>query len=385
MDLFAKLALLSENMDVEDGDYASISNTPVCSSVKKSTNEPNITYARLPNGGSIPLLKTMITSVCEKNCNYCAFRAGRDTKRTSFLPDEMAETFIKLKDKGVAKGLFLSSGIFRGDVSVQDKIIDTAEILRKKRGFKGYLHLKIMPGAEYDQIKRLMLFADRVSINLEAPNPERLGKLAPKKEFFDELFTRLRWIEQIRQTFDPFESWNHKWPSISTQFVVGPAGENDREIINTSAYLFRKLHLARVYFMTFNPVRNTPLENTPKEDPLRGHRLYQASYLLRDYGYQFEELIFDSKGNLSLERDPKMIWADQYLQNDPVEINFASFRELIRIPGIGSKRAKMICHYRKNKKILDLSDLQALNIPINRAGPYILMNGKSVTHQLSLF
>lgn len=381
MDQFQKLALLSENMDVEEGE----ANNFHSASAVKEKNHPLITQAKLPNGQNFPLLKSMITSVCEKNCNYCAFRSGRDCQRATFKPDEMADTYLSLNEKKIAKGLFLSSGIVGGGAKVQDKIIDTAAILRNKRNYKGYMHLKIMPGAEYDQIFQLMHYADRVSINLEAPNGKRLSDLAPKKDFYDELLNRLFWADQIRKRESPVNTWKGNWPSISTQFVVGPSGETDLELIKTSVYLIQKYNLARIYFMTFNPVLNTPMENTKPENPLRGHRLYQSSYLIRDYGFQLEDFSFAENGHLSLEKDPKQIWAERHLLDHPLEINQADPLELIRIPGIGPKRAKLITDFRRQQLIRSEGDLRHLGIPINKVGRFLLLNGKKAIHQLSLF
>jgi len=381
MDKIQKLSLLSENMDVEDGENLanSLTNCPSKSTLEK---HPMITYAKMSGGKTIPLLKSVITSVCERNCNYCAFRAGRDFRRASFTPSEMAETYLDLYQKNIAKGLFLSSGIAGGGVKIQDKIIETAEILRTKKNYQGYLHLKIMPGAEFDQIEKLMLWADRVSINLEAPNPERLSFLAPKKIFGEELFSRLKWVDSIRNRENPIKNWKQKWPSLTTQLVVGPSGENDIEILKTSEFLLNNFHLSRIYYMTFSPVEGTPFENLPAENPMRGHRLYQASFLMRDYGFTFEDLFFNEKGHLSLESDPKQSWAETNLRGNPLEINKASKEELLRIPGIGPKRVELIANYRKKQKINSESDLKNLGIPIEKVSEFLLLDGKHPFHQL---
>ena len=156
--------------------------------------------AALPNGKRAPLLKSLLTSACERNCYYCPFRAGRDTRRVTFKPDEMARTVVQLSEAQVIQGAFISSGIAGGGMRTQDRLIDTAEILRKKMNYRGYLHLKIMPGAEMAQIERAMQLADRVSVNLEAPNSSRLQLLAPQKDLMEELLQPLRMIEQIRRT-----------------------------------------------------------------------------------------------------------------------------------------------------------------------------------------
>ncbi len=166
--------------------------------------------AQLPNGKQIRLLKTLLTSACERDCYYCPFRAGRDFRRATFRPQEFAELFMKLNQSGAAEGIFLSSGIAAGGANTQNRILDTAEILRTRLGYRGYMHLKIMPGAEKGQVERLMQLADRVSINLEAPNTERLARLAPGKTFIEELFQPLRWVEEIRRT--PAGLQGLEWP-----------------------------------------------------------------------------------------------------------------------------------------------------------------------------
>lgn len=383
MEQLDKLKILSENMDVDEESPSSIHNN--CEIGKKFGQYPDVTYAKLPGGGTIPLLKTMVSSICEKNCNYCAFRSGRDIRRATFSPDELADTFLTMVNKNIVKGLFLSSGILGKGIYSQDRIIATAEILRVKKKFQGYLHLKVMPGAEKDQIKELMKYADRVSINLEAPNPERLSILAPKKDFFNEIFTQLKWIYEIKTEEETKGVWKNRWPSISTQFVVGPANENDRELIQSTSYLFNNYKLARVYFMAFSPVLNTPFENISPENPIREHRLYQASYLLRDYGFQATEFIFDQSGKLALDADPKTIWANEKLIHSPLEINAATFQDLLRIPGIGPKRATLIISYRKRNRIKTMGDLTRLGISCTKTGSYILVNGKKLERQLKLF
>ncbi len=381
MDKYQKLSLFSENMDTDSQGQNQIASGK--SDIKK--DHPSISFARMPGGRIMPMLKSMITSICERNCNYCAFRNGRDCRRASFQPDEMADTFLDLNQKKLVEGLFLSSGITGSGPIIQDKIIDTAKILRIKRDFKGYLHLKIMPGAEKDQIKEMMKYADRISINLEAPNAKRLASLSPQKDFFGELFNRLLWINEIRKQNNPNKGWKNHWPSISTQFVVGPSNESDEELLTTSAYLLEKFQLSRIYFMTFNPVKNTPFEDLQMENPLRGHRLYQASFLLRDYFYKIEDFSFQQNRNLNLEKDPKLVWAENNLRENPIELNQANKEELLRIPGIGLKRVEEITRYRRQRKITSIADLMNIGIPINRAGEFILLNGNKPIHQLKLF
>jgi predicted DNA-binding helix-hairpin-helix protein len=242
-----------------------------------------------------------------------------------------------------------------------------------------------MPGSEYGQVERAMQLADRLSVNLEAPNPGRLECLAPKKIFFEEPMKPLHWINEIRQKQSPQTAWNSRWPSSVTQFVVGAVGETDLELLNTTEHLYTSLNLGRVYYSRFNPIIDTPLENTPPTPMEREHRLYQASYLLRDYNFSLEELPFSKNGNLPTDRDPKLAWAELNLTNQPIEINQADYRDLLRIPGIGPKSAKSIILLRKTNKLKFLEDLKKLGINQVRASPYILLNGKRPASQFPLF
>jgi predicted DNA-binding helix-hairpin-helix protein len=344
-----------------------------------------ISYAAMPGGQRIALLKTLLTSACERNCYYCPFRAGRDFRRATFKPEEMARTFMELNRTNIAEGFFLSSGIAGGGMRTQDKLIDTAEILRRKLTYRGYLHLKIMPGAERAQVERAMQLADRVSINLEAPNSARLAQLAPHKEFVEELLRPLQWVEEIRRTLSPHYGWNGRWPSSVTQLVVGGADESDLEIMSVSSELFKKLHLSRVYYSAFHPVVDTPLENRPAETPMREFRLYQSSFLLRDYGFDLEDLPFTPVGNLPLDIDPKIAWARINLSEAPVEINQADRQSLLRVPGIGPKGVQEILTARQNGKLSNLRDLQKIGIIASRAAPFVLLNGRRPAQQLNLW
>ena len=182
MNTLGRLQLLTSQMHLEPAEDA------LCPKISpRKQDEVYISSAALPNGRRISMLKTLLTSACERNCNYCPFRAGRDMRRATFKPDEFARVFMYLHKSGAVEGIFLSSGVVNGGIRTQDQLLATAEILRRKYQYQGYLHLKIMPGVEIAQVEQAMLLADRVSINLEAPNDARLQKLAPKKQFMDEL------------------------------------------------------------------------------------------------------------------------------------------------------------------------------------------------------
>ena len=391
MDSFAKLLEVASYMKYEPAEDQHSStpandDLPACHSSRDPGKDAHLIHqAVMPGGKRIALLKTLITSACERDCYYCCFRAGRDFRRTTFKPDEMAATFMRLNREGVAEGLFLSSGVAGGGVRTQDKLLDTAEILRQKMTFQGYLHLKLMPGVEKAQVERAMQLANRVSINLEAPNTLRLARLAPHKTFLEELLQPLRWVEEIRRSQPGCLGWNGRWPSITTQFVVGAAGESDLELLTTTYQLQQNLRLARAYFSGFNPVSDTPLENLPALNPWREHRLYQASFLLRDYGFDLEDLPFETGGDLPLTRDPKLAWAEVNLAHAPVELNRADPRELLRIPGVGPKSVQALMKIRRQHRLRELGELRALGIVVGRAAPFVLLDGHRPPQQLPLW
>jgi predicted DNA-binding helix-hairpin-helix protein len=375
---FEQLKALTSQMHLEPAEDALCPQIPA-----RREDDIYVGHATLPNGQHIKLLKTLLTSACERNCNYCPFRAGRDFRRATFKPEEFAQVFMSLHTKGAADGLFISSGITNGGVFTQDKLIDVADILRHKYQYDGYLHLKIMPGAERAQVERAMQLADRVSVNLEGPNTQRLQMLAPRKQFMEELLQPLRWVDEIRRDLPDHLGWRGHWPSSVTQFVVGAVGESDLELLNTAEYLYRKLHLRRTYFSRFNPIPDTPLENLPPESIKREYRLYEASFLLRDYGFGLEELPFQKDGRLPLDTDPKLAWAQVNLAQTPVELNRASRSQLLRVPGIGPKGADAILAGRRQNKIQSLVDLRKIGLNPTRLAPFVLLDGKRPPYQLA--
>lgn len=335
-----------------------------------------IAHVQTPKGAK-PVMKTMVTTACERNCNYCPFRAGHSkTRRMTLLPDEIADAFDQLQRAKKVDGLFLSSGIINGGVTSQDKLIDTVEIIRKKYNYRGYIHLKVMPGSEYDQLHRSMQLADRVSINLEGPTEQRLQALAPKKQLHNELLLQLQRAHQIKKNDPRIRA------SVTTQFVVGAVGDTDLEILSTSRYLLQDLGLARTYYMAFTPIIGTPFESLTPTVDIRERRLYQASFLLRDYGWDVEELPFEQNLNLRTDVDPKLAWVDANLRHAPIDIMSADKMQLLRLPGIGVKGADAILNARRECAIRDLGQLGKLGIRTpERLAPYIIMNGSRPPQQ----
>lgn len=343
--------------------------------------KPWLSSAIRSDGRKIPLVKTLMTSACEKDCYYCATRRGRNSlRRETFKPEELAAGFNIIHQRGFAEGLFLSSGVVGGGTRTMEKTIAAVELIRRKYEFRGYVHLKLMPGAEQAAVERAVQLADRVSVNLEAPNSARLQKLSSTKNFTDELLAPLRTARALMR-----ERPELARTSMVTQLVVGAADETDREILETTARLYRELGLARVYYSAFRPIADTPLENHAPTNPLRELRLYQTDFLLRQYGFTFDELAFDADGLLPLSADPKTLWARAHPEKFPLDVQRAGREELLRVPGLGPKSVERVMRLRHSHTFTSLQELKRLGADAERAAPFILLNGKQPPRQLGLF
>jgi len=376
-ELRERLALLGQAAQY---DVCSATERPVEGSAPTPRAARYVTYVIARGGRRMPVMKVLQTSACEKNCFYCPFRAGRDLRRETLAPEELARAFDEMWRRGLVEGLFLSSGIV-GTRRTQDCMIATVELVRRKYGFPGYIHLKLLPNAEPAHIERAVQLADRVSVNLEAPSPERLALLAPKKDFGAGL------VQTLRQAAACIRAGEGRYARAgqTTQFVVGAAGETDRELLSTSQMLYEELGLARAYYSAFSPVPDTPLASQPPTPPLREHRLYQGDFLLRRYGFRAEELIFDAQGHLPLHTDPKTAWAEAHRELFPLELNRAPRELLLRIPGIGPVAARRVLDARRRGTLRSLGDLEKLGIAAEKAAPYILLAGRRPLVQLSLW
>lgn len=325
-------------------------------------------WAAVGGGRRIPVLKVLRTNVCELNCRYCAINCHRSVKRASFRPEELAKTFMEMHERKMVAGLFLSSGVAGGAIRTAEKLMQTVEILRHRYRFRGYVHLKIMPGQPPDYIQRAVELADRVSINLEAPTPQHLSLIAPRKDFWD----LMRIIEEIHRLQ---RRYPHKLRAGQiTQLVVGAAGERDLEILRTAQHLYATYDLRRVYYSAYRPVCGEVL--APPATKTREHRLYQADRLLRLYRFRLEELPFQADGSLPQEVDPKLEWALRHPERFPVEVNRAPWEELVRVPGIGPTGAERIIALRRQTPIREPRALASLGIRASRALPFLLLDGR---------
>lgn len=315
------------------------------------------------------LFKVLQTNLCQYNCFYCANRQQRNCRRLTFKPEELASVFLNFYKRRWVEGLFLSSAIYPEPNLVQEKMLITLKLIRGA-GFRGYIHTVILPGVDEVLIEKIGQLSDRLSLNLEAPNQEYLSSLSPSKDFQKGLFNGLKKLSLFHKRH-PLQA------GLTTQLVVGAAGESDREILSLSQELYKDLSLGRVYYSGFTPVDNTPFENKPACSTLREARIYQADFLLRHYGFSVDELVFNQKGNLFEELDPKFAWARAHPQKFPIEINSARLEQLLRVPGIGRISAKRILALRKHQRILRLEDLKKLGVVVNRARNFVTLSGKS--------
>ncbi len=371
MDVEDKLQLLggTDDLDEECNPYA----PPHSPQMGQAPAGAGI-YLAAAGGKRVPLLRVLRTNVCELDCRYCAINCHRDARRASFRPEELAKTFMQMYERRLVKGIFLSSGVAGGPERTAEKLIETVEILRGRYGFRGYVHLKLMPGQPPDYVRRAVELAHRVSINLEAPTPQHLGRIAPSKDFWRQLLAPMQEVYRLQQRHP------HLLPAGQiTQMVVGAAGESDLDILRTSQWLYDRLGVRRVYYSAYRPVWGEVL--APPAPKLREHRLYQADWLLRFYGFRVEELPFLEDGSLPLGVDPKLAWALRHPQCFPLEVNTTPYEELVRVPGIGPRSARRILELRRRERIRHLEALKALGVATARAAPFLLLDGRYAAGQ----
>lgn len=346
-----------------------------------NTLAAGICHSFSSDGRCISLLKILFTNECIYDCKYCINRKSNDVPRASFTPDEICELTIQFYRRNYIEGLFLSSGILYSPTYTMELIYEAVHKLRTLYRFQGYIHVKAIPGAEPEVIRKLGLLADRMSVNLELPTAEGLSKLAPNKHRKN-ILTPMRQIQQgITQNKNELVVYRNA-PSFvpagqSTQMIVGATPESDYQIMMVAENLYKKFDLKRVYYSAFVSVNeDKELPALPGGPPLlREHRLYQADWLLRFYGFEAEELLSEKKPNFNILLDPKADWALRHLEQFPVEINRADYQMILRVPGIGVKSAQRIVRARRNGN-LTFDDLKKIGVTLKRALYFITCNGR---------
>jgi putative DNA modification/repair radical SAM protein len=345
-----------------------------------STAACGICHSWTADGRCVSLLKILLTNRCIYDCAYCVNRRSNDIPRSALTPAEVAELTVAFYRRNYIEGLFLSTGVVRTPDYTMELLIDTACRLRREHRFDGYLHLKLIPGADPLLVAEAGRLADRVSVNIELPTREGLKLLAPDKSREAVLNPMRRASECIAQSREE-RRLSRKAPGYapagqSTQLIVGATPESDLQIIRLAEGLYSKLQLKRVYYSSFVPVSNDArLPALPGPPLLREHRLYQADWLLRFYGFAAHEIVDEGRPDLDPELDPKTGWALRHLHLFPLEVNRAAYEELLRVPGIGVRSAQRIVRARRHGH-LSLDDLAMLGVVMKRACYFLTARGR---------
>lgn len=339
-----------------------------------SCNQTTTCHTFTPDGRCIQLYKTLMTNRCSGECLYCPNRCGRDVTRTSLAPEEIARVTWDLYRRNAIEGLFLSSGIVGDPEKTTLKQLEVLKLLRGQ-GFKGYIHTRLMPGVPRDMLQEVSMYANKFGVNAETTCESRYDEICPNFDYKSDILQRMRWThEYVKKRRSEVRYGEGIVGANDTQFVVGASGEPDIEIIHTIDKFKAEYGLRRPYFMSFDPVPGTPLSSNKPSPLWREIRLYQTSYLLKDYGLRAKDLdvVLDDDGFLP-DRDPKMLLAEMNRDIFPVDVNEASYQELLMVPGIGPGSANRIM---KSRPIEDYVQLANIGVVLKRARPYIKVKNK---------
>lgn len=340
---------------------------------KRSSEGKWIYPVTLPNGGKSILFKTLISNVCTNDCKYCPLREQMDVRRCSLRAEETAKIFLDYYNQRKVFGLFLSSGVLGSPDMTMDRLNSVARLLRKKHRFKGYIHLKIIPGASDAAIEEAVSLSSAVSLNIETPGENNLAKLSQKKKYIRDIIEPIKLISKLTGRGSKYERVKQ-----TTQFIVGAAGEQDAQIVKYMYGLYERLKMHRVYFSAYQKGlgdESIAGEQTEEERPtdilMREHRLYQVDFLLRKYGFTESDITFENNGNLSLTIDPKQAWAQQHPEFFPVNINRASHLTLLRVPGLGPVTVKRILERRKSSRIRSIENVGKVGVRLRKAEKFL--------------
>lgn len=381
MDVFDKLKILTDAAKYDVACTSSGVNKRAPAGGIGSAASAGICHSFAADGRCISLLKVLMTNVCAYDCKYCVNRRSNDTPRASFTPRELAGLTINFYRRNYIEGLFLSSGILKNPDYTCEQMIETLRILREEYRFFGYIHAKAIPGADNLLINRLGMLADRMSINIELPSRNSLQLLAPDKSRHS-ILSPMGYIQnRIRENSADIVQYRHA-PKFapagqSTQMIIGATPETDFQILNLTESLYKNYKLKRVFFSAYMPVADNALLPTPDTEPplLREHRLYQADWLLRYYGFTANELLDRQNPSFNPYIDPKCNWALNHMEQFPLDVNRAPYAALLRVPGIGVNSAKRIVTARR-AAALRFDDLKKLGVVLKRAQYFITCSGK---------
>ena len=326
----------------------------------------------LPSGGVANLFKTLISNHCSSDCKYCPLKNNSDIQRCSLDCNELVNAFLDYYRRGDVFGIFLSSGIIGSADRTMEKLTACAEILRNKHDFKGYIHLKILPGSSPAAIEKAVSLSNAVSLNIETPGKEFLEKLSSKKDFLKDIVAPMKLISKLTTE-------SRKKVKQTTQFIVGAADETDRQIVDYTEALYERIGINRVYFSAYQrPVHND------QQSFVREHRLYQVDFLFRKYGFHSSDIIYDKSGLLSIDMDPKELWAQNHPEFFPVNPNTATHSSLLRVPGLGHITVDKILQMRKSAKIGSIDDIGKVDTGLRKAQKYLEFAG-NVKNKAYLF
>ena len=335
-----------------------------------------ICHSYAPDGRCISLLKILLTNACNYDCLYCINRASSNVPRARFAVDEVVKLTLDFYRRNYIEGLFLSSGIIRSPSYTMEQIVRVARSLREDHHFRGYIHLKTIPEADEALIAEAGRYADRISINIELPSETSLQRLAPEKDVraIRRTMGRLRLkLDEADEGLSKAKPPRFAPAGQSTQMIIGADDSTDHRILETSANLYGAYRLKRVYYSAFSPIPDASRALPSKAPPLtREHRLYQADWLLRFYGFTIDELVGPQHAMLALDMDPKLAWALRHRNRFPLDVHRASREELLRVPGFGRKTVDRIIAARRHTSIR-LADLSRLHVPRLKALPFIVL------------
>ncbi|WP_429885787.1 putative DNA modification/repair radical SAM protein [Geoalkalibacter halelectricus] len=374
-----KLAILAESAKYDASCSSSGSSRPQSAGLGNVARS-GICHSWSADGRCISLLKILLSNACIYDCAYCVNRRSNDVARATLSPDEVARITVNFYRRNYIEGLFLSTGVLRDPDYTMEQLVTALRLLREDHRFGGYIHLKVVPGADPRWVEAAGRYADRVSVNIELPSAASLGHLAPDKgraAILEPMTLAGNLIAESRAA----RRKSRKAPVFapagqSTQLIVGASPENDRQILRLSESLYQRLDLKRVYYSAFVPVsfdNRLPALSAPPL--LREHRLYQADWLLRFYGFRAEEILSDAQPDLDTALDPKAGWALRNLHLFPVEVNSADYEMLLRVPGVGVRSARKILRARRAGS-LDFEALKRLGIVLKRARYFLTAQGK---------
>lgn len=381
MDLFEKLEILSDAAKYDAACTSSGIDRSAGAGQLGNCMKSGICHTFSADGRCVTLLKVLLSNSCVYDCKYCVNRRSNDHPRASFEPRELADLTIEFYRRNYIEGLFLSSGVLRNPDYTTEMIIETLRILREEHRFSGYIHAKAIPGADDALTARVGLLCDRLSVNIELPSQKSLSLLAPDKQKADILRPMSLISAKIKETAI-VPSYGKRAARFapagqSTQMIVGASPETDYQILRLTQGLYRKYSLKRVFFSAYLPVSDCRELPSPQTKPplLREHRLYQADWLLRYYGFTAEEILDEQRPYFNPMLDPKCNWAVNHMEQFPVEVNSAPYEQLLRVPGVGVKSAQRIVAARRGSR-LDFDSLRRIGVVLKRAQYFLLCGGK---------